>query len=157
MALYWGAPVVGQLPPRYLSLILGLFIILVTWLPLAGLARRLRSHFIPLGVVQSFLSLFVGATGPLSAPFLLQHGFKRDQIVATHAAMISLLHLVKTASFLVLGVVFSPYLALMAGMMISMTLGSYVGTRLRSRLPEKGFRLVFRLLVTLLGLRLILA
>jgi uncharacterized membrane protein YfcA len=152
-----GAPMVGMVPPTYVPVLLGLFIILVTWLPVAGLARRRRRHFFPVGTIQSFLSLFVGATGPLSAPFLLHHGFRRDQVVATHAAMISVLHLVKTACFLMLGVVFYPYLVLMLGMMISMTFGSYVGTRLRAYVPEKGFRMIFKVAITLLGLRLLLS
>ena len=55
-----------------------------------------------------------------------------------------------------LGFAVGPYLRLILGMMLSVTLGSYVGTRLRHRVPEQLFRRILRIVLTLLALRMIL-
>lgn len=50
---------------------------------------------------------------------------------------------------------FSEHMHLMAGMVVSVTAGSYVGTRLRTRVFEVFFRKLFKIVVTLLALRMI--
>jgi uncharacterized membrane protein YfcA len=55
-----------------------------------------------------------------------------------------------------IGFAFAPYLPLIAGMIVAVTLGSYVGTRLRGRLSEALFRKIFKVLITVLALRLII-
>jgi len=164
-----GSRFVPRLNVDYIPLLLGLFILFVTWLPLGGVRSCVSASggpdaktqdltpikYLPLGLVQSFLALFVGATGPLSSPFLLRDGLKRDEVVATHGVMVSVLHLVKSLVFFLLGFAFLAYVNLIAGMIVSVIIGSWVGTRLRSRVPEHRFRQLFRGVVTLLALRLI--
>jgi len=64
-------------------------------------------------------------------------------------------HLLKIVIFGMIGFAFAPYLLLIAGMIVAVTLGSFVGTRLRTRLSEALFRKIFKVLVTVLALRLI--
>ncbi len=152
-----GSRVVLRVPSEFLPIPLGLFILLMTWLPQIKTRLWFPGKFLSLGFVQAFLTLFVGATGPLNLPFLIRAGLTRDQLVVTAAAFMTSVHLVKIITFGLLGFAFTPYLGLMALMIIAVVAGSYAGTRLRHRTPEKLFLLGFKLLISLLAIRMILS
>ena len=151
-----GSQVLVAVPWEYLPILLGTFILLITWLPRSRSGFNLPGKFFSVGLVQTFASLFLGAAGPLSPPFLLREGLSKDRLVATHAATMTVMHLLKILTFGLLGFAFRPYLPMIAGMVVGVTAGSYVGTRLRSRVPEALFLRLFRIVITLLALRLIL-
>ena len=149
-----GARWAVAVPERVLPLLLGTFILLVTWLP--GLApRRWPGRFFTVGAIQTFISLFVGAAGPLVSPLLLREGLPRDRLVVTHGAMMTVIHGLKVVAFLWLGFSIGPYLLLVAGMAVSVVAGSWAGTRLRGRIPEQRFRSAFKIVLTLLAVRLL--
>ena len=152
-----GTQLVVRFSPDNLPLILGSFILLVTWLPVPQRAFRVPGHFTVLGLVQTVLSLFVGATGPLTNAFLLRERLERDVLVVTHALFMTATHLLKVVVFGVAGFAFAPYLPLIGGTIVAVTAGSYAGTWLRGRLPERLFRAVLKALVTVLALRMIVA
>jgi uncharacterized membrane protein YfcA len=70
--------------------------------------------------------------------------------------MMSGLHALKIVTFGLLGFAFAPYLPLMAGMVASVSVGSWVGTHLRPKVPEELFRQLLKVALTLLALRLIM-
>jgi uncharacterized membrane protein YfcA len=150
-----GSRLVLRVPSEYLPILLGGFILLMTWLPQIKKKLWFPGRFLSLGIVQSFLTLFVGATGPLNMPFLMRAGLTRDQLVVTAAAFMTIVHLVKIITFGLLGFDFAPYLGLMALMVIAVISGSYVGTRLRHKVPEQLFIQVLKFLISLLAVRMI--
>jgi len=150
-----GSRLVLRVPSEYLPIPLGVFILLMTWLPQIKKKLWFPGRFLSLGIVQAFLTLFVGATGPLNMPFLMRAGLTRDQLVVTAAAFMTIVHLVKIITFGLLGFTFAPYLGLMALMVIAVVSGSYIGTKLRHRVPEQLFLKAFKLLITLLAIRMI--
>lgn len=150
-----GLPVLQSFPATALPIPLGLFILLLTWLPQGPATLRLPGKFFSLGLVNGFITLFVGATGPLNMPILLRHGLTGNQAIATMAALMTIVHLVKIAIFGLIGFAFSSYLPLMAGMVVSVTAGSWVGTQVRRRTPGTFLRSVIKLLLTALALRMI--
>ncbi len=151
-----GSRVVLRVPSEFLPIPLGLFILLMTWLPQIKKRLWFPGRFLSLGFVQAFLTLFVGATGPLNLPFLVRAGLTRDQLVVTAAAFMTCVHLVKIVTFGLLGFAFAPYLSLMALMILAVIAGSYAGTQLRHRVPEKLFLTVFKLLISSLAIRMAL-
>ncbi len=151
-----GSRVVLRVPSEFLPILLGLFILLMTWLPQIKKRLWFPGRFLSLGFVQAFLTLFVGATGPLNLPFLIRAGLTRDQLVVTTAAFMSCAHLVKILTFGLLGFAFVPYLNLMALMILAVIAGSYAGTKFRHRVPEELFLLAFKLLISLLAIRMAL-
>lgn len=151
-----GSQVVLKVPTALLPIPLGIFILVMTWLPQIKKKLWFPGRFLSLGFVQAFLTLFVGATGPLNLPFLIRAGLSRDQLVATGAAFMTIVHLVKIITFGLLGFAFGSYLLLMLLMVLAVVFGSYVGTRLRHRFPEKLFLMTFKVLITLLALRMII-
>ena len=151
-----GSRLLIRFPVDFLPVPLALFILIMTWMPQLRQNFRLPGRFFSLGLVQAVLTLFVGATGPLNMPLLLREGLSRDQIVVTGSFLMTIVHLVKILTFGLLGFAFGPYLLLMAGMIAAVTAGSYVGTILRSRLSEPLFRHIFKLLITVLAVRMLI-
>ncbi|MCW8904525.1 TSUP family transporter, partial [Sedimenticola sp.] len=57
--------------------------------------------------------------------------------------------------FMFLGFSFFQYWALCLGMAIAVIAGSYIGTHMRRRVPDRHFRIVLKLLLTILAVRMI--
>ncbi len=150
-----GSRLVLHLPSEHLPLVLGLAILIFTWLPKRKRAFRLPGHFAMMGALQTFLALFVGVSGPLTNAFLLREELPRDRLVITHGMLMTASHLLKVLVFGLLGFAFGPHLPLIAGMVVAVTLGSYAGTFLRGHLPEELFRKIVKVLITVLALRMI--
>lgn len=150
-----GSTLVDRVPVDWLPFLLGGFILVVTWLPRPQLERTLPGTFVAVGGLQTFASMFVGIAGPLNVAPLLREGLSRDRLVATDAAMNSSLHLIKVLAFAALGFSFGPYLKLILAMVVAVSAGSWIGTRLRAYVPEHRFRTMIRILLTLLALRIL--
>lgn len=150
-----GAQVMGGFRFDDLPLYLGVFILLVVWIPVPKRAFRLPGHFALFGALQTFLALFVGVAGPLTGVFLASAGLPKDRLVITHGMVMVVTHLCKILVFGFVGFAFAPYLPLIAGMIGAAALGSWSGTRLRDRVSESLFRKVFRGVITILSLRMI--
>ncbi|MDA0991810.1 MAG: sulfite exporter TauE/SafE family protein [Verrucomicrobia bacterium] len=154
-----GALLGSRLVPLFswdnLPLLLGAFILLFTWMPKPRGKARWPLTFGALGVVQTALSLFVGVAGPLNMPFLLRDDLGRDRTVITHSVQMTAMHLMKVATFGLLGFAFGPYLQLVIGMTAGAILGSWTGTRVRAYVPEQFFRHAVRILITILALRML--
>jgi uncharacterized membrane protein YfcA len=150
-----GTPFVISLDDPWLRVALGVFIILVTWLKLPALARGGAALFAAGGVVTAFLTMFFGATGPLTAAFLGKSLADRRQYSGTHAAVMTAQHGFKVVAFGLTGFAFAAWLPLLAAMVAAGFAGTAAGARLLLRLPEQRFRLAFRLLITVLALDLV--
>ena len=147
---------VARIPPGSIPILLGAFVLIVTWMPGVQAEVRVPVKFLFFGAGITFLSLFVGATAGLLASLMLREGLGRDRYVVTVALLATISHALKIIAFGLLGFAFSPYASLLVGMILSVTLGSYVGTRLRGKVPEKPFRQALKILLTILALRMIL-
>ncbi len=150
-----GALFVRELPRGVLVLLLGVFVLWSCWSP------RLRPHDLParafglVGAATSFVTMFLGATGPFVAAFLGPERLGRNGVVATHAACMTLQHALKVGAFTALGFAFLPWLPLLLAMIGLGFLGTMVGTRLLDRLPERSFARTFRLVLSGLALKLL--
>lgn len=108
-----------------------------------------------LGLVVGFTSVWIGATGPLLAPFFLRDDFTPEQVIATKAACQSTSHLLKIPAFMVLGFDFQAHAELLAGLVITAIVGTLVGRAILGRLNRKVFERLFEGLLMLLALWLI--
>src|SRR5579862_4391106 len=111
-----GAKVFVSLSTTWLELILGGFILVVTWMPKLGRFGAERSRFGALGFVTTFLGVFVSATGTLLAPFVAASTPDRRVHVATMGALMAIAHVAKIAAFGVIGFAIGRYVPLMAAM-----------------------------------------
>lgn len=149
-----GARLVIALPVAMLQMVLALFIVYAAWAPGFRGGKPSRAKFFGIGMLGSFVTMFVGATGPLIAPFAATISPDRRVVVATHAVLMSFQHGLKIIAFGWLGFAFWPYVPFLAVMIGFGVLGNIFGRRLLDRLPERAFRLGFRVVLSLLAVRL---
>ncbi len=149
-----GAKLVIALPVALLQMVLALFIVYAAWAPGFRGGKPSRRKFFAVGIMGSFVTMFVGATGPLIAPFAASISADRRVVVATHAALMSFQHGLKIIAFGVLGFAFWPYLPFLAAMTVFGFFGTLFGRNILNRLPERIFRIGFRITLSLLALRL---
>ncbi|CAN0654581.1 sulfite exporter TauE/SafE family protein [Nitratireductor aquimarinus] len=151
-----GAYFVVQLPDALLKLVLGVFVIAVTWTKIPGAARLGHAGLAFGSAVLALATMFVGATGPLLSAFFAQIiPDDRKALVATHAAGMTVQHALKVIVFAVAGFAFWRWLPFIALMIASGYLGTLYGSRLLEKMPEETFRRWFRIGLTLLALDLI--
>lgn len=150
-----GGSVYAVLDPDTLRLILGLFILYSVWGPKLGRASLSDAAFVPVGAVTSFLSMFIGGTGPFVASFVNPDRFGKEGTVATHAACMTLQHTMKVVVIGALGFAFAPWAAFLAAMIAAGFAGTLLGRSVLLRLPERVFAIAFKAVLTVLALRLL--
>lgn len=150
-----GANTIIVLPTWILEGILGLFVLYATWVPNFQASAPGAAKFMGVGVGSGFATMFVGGTGPLIAPFANAACEERQQVVATHATLMSLQHLVKVFAFGFIGFAISAYIPLLVGLLAFGFAGTYVGRMVLNRLPERVFRIGLKTILTLLAAKLL--
>ena len=148
-----GAFVVVQLPDAVMKILLGAFIVLITWVSIPGFDRIGKAGIAVGSTVLAVLSMMLGATGPLLNAMLAQlFPGDRKGLVATHAAGMTVQHSLKIVVFGLAGFAFAEWIPLVAAMIASGYAGTIWGTQLLERLPEERFRFWFKILLTVLAL-----
>lgn len=151
-----GAALVVQLPDAPLKMALGVFVIAVTWWKIPGFDRLGGAGLAVGASVVAFLTMFLGATGPLLSAFFAQlMPNDRKALVATHAAGMTVQHGLKVLAFALAGFSFGSWAPMVAAMIVSGYLGTVYGSRLLEKLPEKQFRFWFKVGLTALALDLV--
>ncbi|MEW9806393.1 sulfite exporter TauE/SafE family protein [Mesorhizobium marinum] len=151
-----GVFLVIQLPDALLKLVLGGFILVLTWSKIPGIDRLSRAGLAIASVGLAILSMLVGATGPLVAALFARFlENDRKALIATSAVAMTTQHLLKIVVFGIAGFAFGPWLPLVAAMILSGFLGTVFGTRMLERMPEQTFRKWFRVGITLLAVDLL--
>ena len=129
------------------------FVILVPWAASRPPGLK-KVTFIGIGAVGAFTTMFVGATGPLIAPFVIAISKGRKQIVGTHACLMTIQHSFKLIVFGLIGFGFAPYIPLIIGLLIFGFIGTYIGKLALNRLPEHIFRGALKSVLTVMALKL---
>lgn len=150
-----GGGIYANLELRWIPAIIGVLIVVLTWVPLPKPRGSGQWSLLILGFYQSGLGMLAGATGPLGAAVLARRSIQRDWLVVNTATYMSISHLIKALAFALIGFSFGPWWWLIAAMVVASVLGSWAGTWLRGYIPQMDFQRWFRVLVTLLALRMI--
>ena len=150
-----GSQLIVQLPTAVLLGVLGVFILIITWLPRIGLFGPERGRFAALGFFVTLLGVFVSATGTLVGAFVAAASPDRRNHVSTMAALMAITHTAKMAAFFWAGFGIGPYLPLVLGLIAGGMVGNTVGEHSLNRMKEDWFRVLFKLIMTLLALRLL--
>lgn len=162
---FWGAVLGGalgfmipfELNPKVIGLSVGLFILISTWLPISAMFAKIGGPYWFLGAASTFISLFIGVSGPLVHPILVREkNLNRHAFIATEACCAGLTHLAKLAVYASWGVSMwarAPTLAIMVAMTFA---GAFIGKKLLHKFSEKQFHVFIRILVTALAIRLLI-
>lgn len=135
----------------WLRLLLGIFILstIVTspWRP----NRSFPLSDAIIGAFTSFLTMFVGATGPLVAAWVARRQPDHARVVGTYSACMTFQHGAKILLFSLLGFSFVQFGFLLAIMICATALGSWCGRFLLFGLPAELLKSIFKLVVIALG------
>jgi len=150
-----GAWLLVDLPEHLWQLTIAGFVLYLCWGPALP-----RGAFGPPGILiasalTSFVSLFVGATGPLVAAFIKQMHEDRFRTVATFATAMSLQHAPKALVFGLAGFVFHEWVFFILAMIAFGFAGTWIGLHLLKNIENEAFRTIFNVVLTLLALRLV--
>ena len=147
--------IIIDLPKNLIQSFIGIFILYSLYVPKAQNIKISNLKIGILGLISSFLTMFVGGTGPLIAPFVRSFKNDRKATVGTQATFMTFQHGIKIITFLFLGFSFVKYLSLILAMIIFGIIGTWVGEKILVSIPEKLFGNVFNLILTILAVRLL--
>ena len=156
-----GLLVAGAFPVDVGRVFIAVFALALVWWPqgLAKLSSYLgggRRSFIPLGAIAGFLNIPFGVTGPAIAPVFRRELPIRTAMVATFAMAQTFGHLAKIVLFAGDGFAYGNQLGLVTVGVASVLVGTWCGTRVLKRLSEVFFGHLFRVVLTVITLRVLL-
>lgn len=145
----------GSINTEWIPLIIAVFVLWITWLPLpaVGLGRT-RAGLLLGGFITTLASFLVGASGPLVSAWLSKDAHDRWHYTALFSSAMTIQHLLKIIVFGAIGFAFTEWLVLMLVMIVFGYIGTGLGLRLLGRVPEARFKLIYRWFLTLLAIRL---
>lgn len=145
--------VIVQLPLSLIEFAIGIFVLAMVW----GVKPQKRDLPRPLrilaGGITTFLSMFIGATGPLVASIIHSQRADKHQIVATFSTCMTMQHGLKMLVFGVVGFTFLPWIPLVVAMIVSGTIGTWLGLKLLNRFSASNFEWAFKGIMTVLALK----
>jgi len=150
-----GARVFVSLDEGVIAFCLGTMLLALVWLVPQGIDLKTPRRFGLVGVLHGFFSTIFGV-GLFLQPAILRTDLMRLQITATLAACLLALEAMKAGGYAGFGFGYADYWRHIGAGAAASILGNMVGQRLGAHVSEAQFRLVFRVLVTLVGLRLVL-
>lgn len=154
IAVAIAARIYVELPENMIAAAIGVVMLVAIWLPRIPWRPKLRHPWAIVGFIHSFLSTLF-AYGALLHAVILHTGLKRRAVVGTMAAGLTGMGLFKIAGYTWYGFDYSPYLQVIALSIVAAFAGTWVGKFLIERISESLFRAVFRLLVTVMALRML--
>jgi uncharacterized membrane protein YfcA len=146
----------NEIKVEILKPLIGLFII--WYLFLKGPKKEKKTvSFIPVGAISGLSSIFVGATGPLIAPFFLSRNLLKENIIANKAACQMITHLTKIPLFIYFfNVKYLEEYTILLPLIFSVFLGTNFGKKILSFIPEALFKKLFKITLFIIAIRLIL-
>lgn len=162
-ASFAGVAVATSLPDDVVRLVLAAFVLTLAWRPQllrpAGATVRLASDSRPMllgvGGASGFLNTTVGASGPMTSPFLKAVTISHKAFVATAASSQVLAHVSKLLAFSAQGWSITDHLGMIGVGIAGVIVGTWLGTRFLDRVPEASLDLLFKLVLTALALRVV--
>ena len=143
-----------SLPAAWVQIGVGGFLI---WTVLAHAPNWMRTWPFVTGLVTAGVSMFFGASGPFVATYLKTLSLGRHAHVATMAALQTLLHLMKSLAFGLLGFAYAPWAGFLLAMVGCGLVGTWAGGKVLNRISDARFKQVLDALLILLALQLVWA
>lgn len=154
----FGALAGGQLavsiPPAFLQLALGSFILYSAWMPVFRLPAGRKSISL-LGAGTAFLAMIVAGIAPFVFVVLKDLFSDRRALIATQTAMMSTQQVLKIVIFGSLGFVFSDWYGLLVLMIGTGFAGTLSGKYFLNRLPPERVQPILKALLTVMACRLL--
>lgn len=147
-----GGSIAMSIPAEAVQVGVGLFIIWSVFSRPPAIFRRWSALT---GAFSSFLTMFFGATGPFIASYVKTLQLGREAHVATHSALMTIQHVLKTIAFGFLGFAFGPWLPFVVAMIVFGFAGTVVGRQILTKITDIRFFYILNAILLLLAARLI--
>ena len=139
----------------FLKPLIGIFIL---WFLFGRRPQPKDDHpnFFGVGLESGLTTVFIGATGPLIAPFFLKGKLTKETIIANKAICQAISHAGKIPLFIFFFQF--DYLAeveVLFPLIIAVFIGTNLGKQILAFIPEKVFQLLFRGALTVIAIKLI--
>ena len=139
----------------FLKPLIGIFIL---WFLFGRRPQPKDDHpnFFGVGLMSGLTTVFIGATGPLIAPFFLKGKLTKETIIANKAICQAISHAGKIPLFIFFFQF--DYLAeveVLFPLIIAVFIGTNLGKQILAFIPEKVFQLLFRGALTVIAIKLI--
>jgi uncharacterized membrane protein YfcA len=145
------------LDKNLIKLLMGIFIIVVIYLPKSKKEKKSSfSNFLPIGFISGLIGIFFGAIGPFIAPFFVRKDVIKEELVATKAACQSISHIIKISLFGFIGINIFPYWNILLYLCLAVILGTVLGKKLLTKMSDVVFKRIFKVLLTIIALRIII-
>ena len=116
-----------------------------------------NNSFLLAGSIGGLSSVFIGATGPLIAPFFLNKKLLKEDIIANKAICQVITHITKVPIFIYLfNVNYISELNLLIPLIFAVFIGTKLGKELLNFIPEELFKKIFRFTLFIIAIRLLL-
>ncbi len=153
-----GAYAYTQIHLEGLQLCIGVFLIL----SLISFSRKSSStsppfackawYILPAGCLKAFVSGLIGTTGPVLIPFYLGYGLVKEQLIATKATHVAIVHLIKILTYITLGALSLQDAGI--GLLIGLVAipANWVGKQILDQMDAQQFRHLVLLVMAMSGL-----
>ena len=145
----------NEIKVEILKPLIGLFIIWYLFFKGPKKEKKIFS-FIPVGAISGLSSIFVGATGPLIAPFFLSRNLLKENIIANKAACQMITHITKIPLFIYFfNVNYIDNYTVLLPLILAVFLGTNFGKKLLKFIPEELFKKLFKTALFIIAIKLI--
>tara|TARA_Y100000746_G_scaffold164360_1_gene141725 strand:+ start:306 stop:1052 length:747 start_codon:yes stop_codon:yes gene_type:complete len=153
---YFNVGSANEIKVEVLKPFIGFFIVWYLFLKGPKKERKINS-FVPVGLVAGLSSIFIGAVGPLIAPFFLRKDLNKEHVIANKAASQMITHFTKIPLFIYFfNMNYKSELNILLPLIIAVYLGTNFGKKILSFIPEKLFKKLFKITLFIIAIRLIL-
>jgi uncharacterized membrane protein YfcA len=153
----------------FIKVVIGAYILMVTYRKKKKVSKEVPfSRFAILGLYSAPVSLLVGATGPILAPYFIRDDLKKETIVATKALCQSSVHLLKVIIFYFLFTMgagegevnkyedlMKPGVTLLC-LLLAAVIGTVIGKKLMPKVSEAAFRKFYVVVLLIAGYKILI-
>lgn len=158
-ASFLGVALATSVPEDATRVALALFLLAITWQPKwfkwRGEGGLSLNALYGVGAASGFLNTTVGASGPFTSPFFKAVTATHVAFVATAAASQVFAHVAKLIAFGGAGFDFGEHIWVMVAGAIGTFVGTRIGGRLLHRANEEQLARLFKVVLTVLAIRLL--
>ena len=147
----------SEIKVDFLKPIIGIFIIWYLFLK-GSKKEKISKSFIKVGGISGLASVFVGATGPLIAPFFLKSNLTKENIIANKAACQMITHCTKIPLFIYFfNMDYINEYQILLPLIFAVFIGTNFGKYILQMIPEELFKKLFKAALFLIAIRLIVS
>ena len=145
----------NEIKVEILKPLIGVFILWYLFLKKPKKETNNKS-FTLVGGISGISSIFIGATGPLIAPFFLNNKLSKENIIANKAACQTITHVSKIPLFIYFfNVNYIKEFNILFPLILAVFIGTNFGKKILNFIPEKLFKTLFKIALLIIALKLI--